>query len=143
MSLQHACKVGLTRDFDVLASLVNVNSMKAVKDSLRLEVHYLSNRINQTLRHRRIGTSDSEVFDLSAQRDDLSVDLTSVDASLMCGVHDIEVVENLVDVLSHSALASGCPECWEYQRAVNFLAMARAIPIGIGVINPDVCRLRR
>jgi hypothetical protein len=97
MSLLHACEIGLTRDFDVLASLVNVNTIKA------LEVHYLSNRINQTLRHRRIGTSDSEVVDLSAQKDDLPVDLTSVDTSFVCGVHVIEIVENLVDVLSCNA----------------------------------------
>jgi hypothetical protein len=100
----------LARDFDVLASLVNDNTIKVVEDSLWLEirvvedslwleVRYLSNRINQTLRHRRIGTSHSEVVDLSTQKDDLSVDLTSVDTSLVCGVHDIEIVENLVDVL--------------------------------------------
>jgi hypothetical protein len=65
MSLQHACEVGLARDFDVLAPLVNVNTIKAVEDFLWLEVHYFSDRINQTLRHRNIGTSDSEVVDLS------------------------------------------------------------------------------
>jgi hypothetical protein len=83
MSLQHACEVGLASDFDVLASLVNVNTIKAVEDPLLLEVHYLSNRINPTLRHRRIGTSDSGVVDLSVQKDDLSVDLTAVDPSLV------------------------------------------------------------
>jgi hypothetical protein len=34
MSLQYACEVGLARDYDVLASLVYVNSMKSVEDSL-------------------------------------------------------------------------------------------------------------
>ena len=71
----------MARDFDVLVSLVNVNTIKA---SLRLEVHIHPNRINQTLRHTGIGTSDSEVVDLPAQKDDLSVDLTSVDTSLVC-----------------------------------------------------------
>jgi hypothetical protein len=88
MSLLYACDVGLARDFDVLASLANVNTIKAV------EVHYLSNLINRTLRHRRIGTRDSEVVDLSVQKDDLPADLTS----LVCGVHVIEIVENLVGV---------------------------------------------
>jgi hypothetical protein len=33
MSLQHARGSGLARDFDILASLVNVNKIKAVEDS--------------------------------------------------------------------------------------------------------------
>jgi hypothetical protein len=50
------------------------------------------------LRRSRVGASDSGVADLSAQKDDLPVDRTLVDALLVCGVHDIEVVEDLVDV---------------------------------------------
>jgi hypothetical protein len=95
------------------------------------------------LRRRRIGTSDSEVVDLSAQKSDL----TSVDTSLVCGVHDIEIVENVVDVLVPQYTGFGMSlqglEHWQYQRAVNFLFMARAISIGIGVVYPDVCRLGR
>jgi hypothetical protein len=34
MSLQHACEVGLARDSDVLASLVNVNTNKVVEDPM-------------------------------------------------------------------------------------------------------------
>jgi hypothetical protein len=34
MSLQYMCKIGLTSDFDVLASLVNVNTIETAKDSL-------------------------------------------------------------------------------------------------------------
>jgi hypothetical protein len=43
--------------------------------------------------------SDSDVVDLSAQKDDLPVDRASVDTKLVCGVHDIEIVEDLVGVL--------------------------------------------
>jgi hypothetical protein len=49
--------------------------------------------------HSRVGASESDVVNLSAQRDDLPVDHTSVDTSLVCGIHDVEVVEDLVDVL--------------------------------------------
>jgi hypothetical protein len=53
----------------------------------------------QTLRHSRVGANDSEVVDLSAQKEDLPVDLTSVDLSLVWGaVHDIEIVEDPHDV---------------------------------------------
>jgi hypothetical protein len=54
---------------------------------------------NQASRHNGVGTSDSYAVVLSAQKDDLPVDRTSVDTSLMCGVHDIEVVVNLPGVL--------------------------------------------
>jgi hypothetical protein len=42
-----------------------------------------------------------EVVDLLTQKDDLPVDRTSADTSLVHGVHvhDIEVVEDLVDVI--------------------------------------------
>ncbi len=56
---------------------------------------------------RGIGTSDSQVVDLPAQKDDSSVDFTSVDTSLVCGVQDIEIVENLVDVLFPQTTAFG------------------------------------
>jgi hypothetical protein len=56
--------------------------------------------------------------------------------SLVCGVHDIEVVENLVDVLAKPwalvALGSG-----------RFLFIARAIPVGVSIVNQNVCRLAR
>jgi hypothetical protein len=35
------------------------------------------------------------------------------------------------------------PRAMVIPRAVNFLSMTRAMPIGVGVINPDVCRLGR
>jgi hypothetical protein len=54
---------------------------------------------NQALRRSRVGASDSGVVGLSAQKDGLPVDRTLVDASLVCGAHVIEVVEDLVDVL--------------------------------------------
>jgi hypothetical protein len=65
-----------------------------------------------TLRHstRRVRASHSDVVDLAVQKNDLPVDRTSVDTSRQCDVHDIEVVEDLVDVLfPHIAPASGCP----------------------------------
>jgi hypothetical protein len=40
-----------------------------------------------------------DVVDLLAQKDDLSIDRTSVNASLVRGVHDIEAVEDLLDVV--------------------------------------------
>jgi hypothetical protein len=42
---------------------------------------------------------DSNVVDLSAQKDDLPVDRTWEDTSLVHGVHDIELVNDLVGVL--------------------------------------------
>jgi hypothetical protein len=74
-----------------------------------LATKYSSNAFTQAFRHNRVGASGSDVVDYSAQKDDIPVDRTSVDASLVCVVYDIEVVENLVDVLSHRAPASGCP----------------------------------
>jgi hypothetical protein len=59
------------------------------------------------VRHRGIGPSDSEVVELPAQKDDLSVNLTSVDTSLVCDVHDIEIVENHVDVLFQQCTGFG------------------------------------
>jgi hypothetical protein len=56
---------------------------------------------NQALRHSRVGTSDSDIVDLSAQKDELFVDRTPVDTSLLCGVHYIEVVEDPVEVFSY------------------------------------------
>jgi hypothetical protein len=53
---------------------------------------------SQAVCRRKVEASDSGVVDLSAQKDDLPVDRTVVDASLVCGVRDIEVVEDLVDV---------------------------------------------
>jgi hypothetical protein len=44
-----------------------------------------------------------DVFDLSAQKINLLDDRTSVYTSLVCTVHDIEVIEDLLDV------SSGCP----------------------------------
>jgi hypothetical protein len=41
---------------------------------------------NQALRHSRVGASDSDVVDLSLQKDDLPVIRTSVDSSLVYGV---------------------------------------------------------
>jgi hypothetical protein len=37
-----------------------------------------------------------------------SIDRTSVNISLVCGVQDIEVVEEFVEELSHRAPFSGC-----------------------------------
>jgi hypothetical protein len=54
---------------------------------------------NQASRHNRVGTSDSYAVDLSARKDDIPVDRTSVDTSLMCGVRDIEVIVNLPGML--------------------------------------------
>jgi hypothetical protein len=51
------------------------------------------------LRHRMVGASDSDVVDLSAQKDDLPIDRTSVDNTLGCGVHDIVIEMDFVDVL--------------------------------------------
>jgi hypothetical protein len=48
----------------------------------------------KALRHSRVGASDSDVVDLSAHRDKLPVDRTEVDTSLVCGVHDIQFVED-------------------------------------------------
>jgi hypothetical protein len=45
--------------------------------------------INDALRHSRVRASDSDVVDLSAQKEDLPVDRTSVDTSLVYGVHDV------------------------------------------------------
>jgi hypothetical protein len=50
------------------------------------------------LRRSRVGASDSGDVDLSAQKDDIPVDLTLIDVSLVCSAHDSEVVEDLVDV---------------------------------------------
>lgn len=50
------------------------------------------------MHHSRVGASDSDIVDLLAQKDDLPVDHTSVDTSLVYGVYDIEAVEDLVDV---------------------------------------------
>jgi hypothetical protein len=52
-----------------------------------------------TLRHSRVRASHSDVVDLAVQKNDLLVDCTSVDTSRQCDGHDIEVVEDLVDVL--------------------------------------------
>ena len=59
---------------------------------------------NQALRHSRVGASDSDGVDLSVEKENFPVYRITVDTSFVCGVHDIEVVENLVD-----APASGCP----------------------------------
>jgi hypothetical protein len=89
----------LIRDLDVLTSLVNVNTIETAEISLRLEVHYLSNRINQALRNGQVGASDCGAVNLSAHKDDLPVDRTSVKTSLVCDVHDIKIVVDLVDVI--------------------------------------------
>jgi hypothetical protein len=130
----------LARDFDVLASLVNVNTIKARSTFFTIE----------SIKPYAIEGSEEATARSStwpAQKDDLSVDLTSADTSLVCGVHDIEIVENLVDVLFPQCTGFGVSlqglEHWKYQRAVNFLLMARAIPVGVGVANSDVCRLGR
>jgi hypothetical protein len=54
---------------------------------------------NQAVRHSRVRARYSRVVDLSARKDNLPVDRTSVETSLLCGAHDIEVVEDLVSVL--------------------------------------------
>jgi hypothetical protein len=61
------------------------------------------------LRHNRVEASSSDVTDFSAQKDDLPVDRTSVDTSLVCVVHNNEVVENLVDVLFPRSTGFGVP----------------------------------
>jgi hypothetical protein len=81
-----------------------------------------------------------DVVDLSAQKDDLPVDRTSVGTSLVRGVHDIE---DLVHVLSHRASAPGYP-CKALSTASRntewsaLLPMAKAI-----IIKPNVYRLGR
>jgi hypothetical protein len=50
---------------------------------------------NQALRHSRVRASDSGVVDLTAQEDAFPVEHTW----LVCGAHDIEVVQDLLDVL--------------------------------------------
>jgi hypothetical protein len=54
---------------------------------------------NQALRDSRVGASDSGVVDLSAPKDDLTIDCISVHTSLVCGVLEIEVVEDPVGAL--------------------------------------------
>jgi hypothetical protein len=119
---------------------------------------------NQALRHGMIGASDGDVVDLSVQKDDIPVHRTSsVDTSLICGVHDIEVVQDLAGVLcstgfgvslkdlEHLLQTSGqlsgvCLqglEHWKHQRAVNFLSIAKAKPVGVVIVDPNVCRLGR
>jgi hypothetical protein len=56
-----------------------------------------------------VGASSSDVVDFSAQKDDLPVDRTLVDTSLVCVVHNNEVVENLVDVLFPQSTGFGVP----------------------------------
>jgi hypothetical protein len=53
-------------------------------------------------------TAMSSTYGHRRTKDDLPVDGTSVDSV----VYGIEVVEDLVDVLSHIAPASECPEHW-------------------------------
>jgi hypothetical protein len=48
-----------------------------------------------------------DVVALSAQKDDLPIDRTSVDASLVRAVSDIEAVENLVDVFFQQSTGFG------------------------------------
>jgi hypothetical protein len=95
MSLQHTCRVGLTRVLDVLTSPVNGNTIETAEVDLRsTALPFESN-----LRHSRVEASNSDVVDLSAKKDDNPVDCTSVDTSRVCGAQDIEIVEDLVDVL--------------------------------------------
>jgi hypothetical protein len=74
----------------------------------------------------------------------IGVDRASIDASLACGVHDIEVVQDLVDILFRRVPASGCPcKALSPARTNERSTMARAIPVGVGIVNPNVCRLGR
>jgi hypothetical protein len=54
---------------------------------------------NQASRHNWVGACDTYAVVVSAKKDDIPVDRTSVDTSLMCGVHDIEVIVNLPGML--------------------------------------------
>ncbi len=56
--------------------------------------------------------------------------------SLVCGVHDIEVVENLVDVLAK-------PWALVALRSGRFLFIARAIPVDLGIVNLNEYRWGR
>jgi hypothetical protein len=64
-----------------------------------------------------------------------------------CTVHDIEVVENLVDVLFPQSTGFGISARLEHWYVVptnvNFLFMARAILVGVSIANPNICRLDR
>jgi hypothetical protein len=60
---------------------------------------YQTERDKECFSQSRVGASDSHVVDLSTQKDDFPVDRTSVDTLFVRGVHDIEVVKDLVGVL--------------------------------------------
>jgi hypothetical protein len=68
-------------------------------DRKYLAILTASTEFTQALRHSRFGASGSDIVNLLAHKDDIPVDRTSVDTSLVCGVHNIEVVEDLADVL--------------------------------------------
>jgi hypothetical protein len=90
-----------------------------------------------------------DVVDLSVQKDGLPRQ-TYIGKSLLYGVHDIKVVEDLVDVFSHRAPTSGpytkTLNTGGHERVVNFLSMARYKSIrqriSVGRRN-RLCRLGR
>jgi hypothetical protein len=70
------------------------------------------------VRNRKVGVSDNDIVDLSAQKDDVHIDRTSIDTSLVWGVHDIEVVMCLSSRTPVWVSLQGL-EHWQHQRSVN------------------------
>jgi hypothetical protein len=82
------------------------------------------------LRHGRVGATDCDVVDLPPEKDDLPVR-----SFVVCMISRSSRI-----LLMCFALASGFP--WKtlstgHQRAVNFLFVAKAKPVGVGIVDPN------
>jgi hypothetical protein len=105
--------------------------MLQVKMKIRTVLRSWDERLRQSVTKQRLRVS-LRLLLLQV----LQMLLLSPYISLVCGVHDIEVVENLVDVLAK-------PWALVALRSGRFLFIARAIPVGVSIVNLNVCRLAR